>query len=65
MRHHFKAALAAAALATAGSPALAEPGVTDDKIVLGAVDPLTGPPSLRRERPRRHQRPAGRDRFRG
>lgn len=46
MRHHFKAALAAAALATAGSPALAEPGVTDDKIVLGAVDPLTGPPSL-------------------
>lgn len=46
MRHHFKAALAVAALATAGSPALAEPGVTDDKIVLGAVNPLTGPPSL-------------------
>lgn len=46
MRMHLKAALAAAALAAAAAPALAEPGVTADKIVLGAVDPLTGPPSL-------------------
>lgn len=46
MRLNLRAVLAAVALAGAALPALAEPGVTDDKIVLGAVDPLTGPPSL-------------------
>lgn len=41
-----KGLLSAAFLAIGGAGALAEPGVTDDRIVLGAVDPLTGPPSL-------------------
>lgn len=42
----LKGALSMALLATAATGAMAENGVTDDKIVLGAVDPLTGPPSL-------------------
>lgn len=41
-----KAALSAVFLTAGAVGAVAEPGVTDDKIVLGAVDPLTGPPSL-------------------
>jgi ABC-type branched-subunit amino acid transport system substrate-binding protein len=42
----LKGALSAALVVTGTIGAMAEPGVTDDKIVLGAVDPLTGPPSL-------------------
>ena len=46
MKWLSKGLVSAAFLAIAGGGALAEPGVTDDLIVLGAVDPLTGPPSL-------------------
>tara|TARA_R110002124_G_C8968274_1_gene514752 strand:+ start:5471 stop:6661 length:1191 start_codon:yes stop_codon:yes gene_type:complete len=46
MNWFMKGAISAALLALGSGAAMAEPGVTDDKIVLGAVDPLTGPPSL-------------------
>ena len=46
MNWFMKGAISAALLAVGAGAAMAEPGVTDDKIVLGAVDPLTGPPSL-------------------
>ncbi len=42
----LKGTLSAALLLTGAATAMAEPGVTDDRIVLGAVNPLTGPPSL-------------------
>ncbi|MBV1895623.1 MAG: ABC transporter substrate-binding protein [Rhodobacteraceae bacterium] len=42
----LKGTLSAALLAVGATGAMAEHGVSDDKIVLGAVDPLTGPPSL-------------------
>lgn len=42
----LKGTLSAALLAIGTAGAMAEPGVTDDKIILGAVDPLTGPPSF-------------------
>jgi branched-chain amino acid transport system substrate-binding protein len=42
----LRGTLSAALLAIGTAGAMAEPGVTDDKIILGAVDPLTGPPSL-------------------
>lgn len=46
MNWFLKGALSAALLTVGSVSATAEPGVTDDMIVLGAVDPLTGPPSL-------------------
>lgn len=46
MKWILKGALSAALLAVGTTGAIAEHGVTDDLIVLGAVDPLTGPPSL-------------------
>jgi len=42
----LKGALSAALMASVATGAMAENGVSDDKIMLGAVDPLTGPPSL-------------------
>jgi len=42
----LKGALSVTLLVAGAVGAMAEPGVTDDKVVLGAVDPLTGPPSL-------------------
>ncbi len=46
MKWMLKTALSVALLTAGAANAWAEPGVTDNKIVLGAVDPLTGPPSL-------------------
>ncbi|ODU56461.1 MAG: hypothetical protein ABT02_20360 [Comamonadaceae bacterium SCN 68-20] len=44
---HFAAALGTAVLALLAPPALAaDPGVFDDRIVIGSVMPQTGPPSL-------------------
>jgi len=46
MNWFLKGTLTATLLTMGGVGAMAAPGVTEDKIVLGAVDPLTGPPSL-------------------
>ncbi len=46
MNRLLKGTLTAVFLVTGIAGAMAEPGVTNDKIVVGAVDPLTGPPSL-------------------
>lgn len=46
-RHLFAAtALAVSAFAFTAAATAAEPGVTDTKIILGSVTPVSGPPSL-------------------
>jgi branched-chain amino acid transport system substrate-binding protein len=40
------ASLLFAGVLLAGGPALAQQGITDTEIVIGDVEPLTGPPAL-------------------
>jgi branched-chain amino acid transport system substrate-binding protein len=46
MKQYLATASLLAAIVLAGGPALAQQGITDTEIVIGDVEPLTGPPAL-------------------
>jgi branched-chain amino acid transport system substrate-binding protein len=46
MKKHLATASLLATVLFAGAPALAQQGITDTEIVIGDVEPLTGPPAL-------------------